>query len=135
MRRLISAIIVALFLVTPSYADTPGFSSTTAGGTAADPALPNPNAFFKNIDPELVKTVDNSEISKAFSGILWVIYRVGIIAAVFILTYIALQMILAPPRKKSEVKSALLPYIIGLLLLVAGVPIATMIIEIFIGIF
>jgi len=117
MRRMIIALIMISVLVTSSF---------------ASPALPNANAFLASADRlELVDKMDSSEVGQALSGILLLVYKVGYGAAVVVLLYIAIQMIIAPAQKKAEVKAALTPYLIGLLLLVAGVPIATMIIKIF----
>ena len=119
MRRMIIALIVALILIVPSF---------------ASPALPNANAFLvagKEQGPKIIDAIDSSEVGQALSGILLLVYKVGYGVAVIILFYIAIQMIIAPAQKKAEVKAALTPYLIGLLLLVAGVPIATMIIKIF----
>jgi len=121
MRRMIIALIMISVLVTSSF---------------ASPALPNANAFLASADRlELVDKMDSSEVGQALSGILLLVYKVGYGAAVVVLLYIAIQMIIAPAQKKAEVKAALTPYLIGLLLLVAGVPIATMIIKMFTTIF
>ena len=121
MRKSIVAPLMVLILTNPSL--------------AATPQLPNANDFFNKLDKRLVESVNTTEIGNVLSGILWLIYQVGFGAATILLAYIAVQMIIAPPQKKSEVKAALVPYAIGVLLLVAGVPIATMIIEVLIQTF
>jgi len=101
----------------------------------ATPQLPNANNFFREIDSGLVEQFDSAAIGSVLSGLLWVIFRIGYAIAIFVLMYIAIQMIIAPPRKKADVKAAFAPYLIGLLLLVAGVPIAALIIKMFIETF
>ena len=120
MRRIFTVLLITLILITPSLAAS---------------ALPNANDFLASADGSIVEAVDSSEVGSGLSGILLLIYKVGYGAAVVILFYLAIQLMLAPAQKKGEVKAAFTPYILGLLLLVAGVPIATMIIKMFITIF
>ncbi|MBP3284032.1 MAG: hypothetical protein J6M02_00850 [Clostridia bacterium] len=120
MRRVFTALLITLMMITPSF---------------AGPALPNANAFLASAESNIVEAVDSSEVGSSLSGILLLVYKVGYGAAVVILFYLAIQLMIAPAQKKGEVKAALTPYLIGLLLLVAGVPIATMIIKMFISIF
>lgn len=123
MRRFITALLVLLIFITPAL---------------AGPILPSPNGFIqsaRNSPVNIVAEVDNSGAGQALSGILFLLYRAGYGIALVILFYLAIQIMIAPAQKKAEVKSALTPYILGLLLLVAGVPIATMIIEMFIQVF
>lgn len=120
MRRLVMAILIVLFITTAAL---------------ASPALPDASAFVQSGNASIINDVDNSEVGQALSGILLLLYKVGYGIAVIILFYLAIQLIIAPAQKKAEVKAALTPYFIGLLLLVAGVPIATMIIKMFISVF
>ena len=120
MRRLFTTLLITLMLITPAI---------------ASPKLPNANEFIKSAKGDIVNAVDSSDVGASLSGILLLVYKVGYAVAVIALFYFAIQLMIAPAQKKSEVKSALTPYIIGLLLLVAGVPIATMIIRMFLKIF
>lgn len=123
MRRFVTALLVLMFFITPAL---------------AAPALPNANAFIasqSDSQVDIIDDIDNSQVGQVLSGILLLIYKVGYGVAVAVLFCIAIKLMVAPPQKKAEAKAALTPYILGLLLLVAGVPIATMIIKMFITIF
>ena len=120
MRRLIIAVLVVFFVTMPI---------SLAG------SIPNPSAFVSSGDSKIIDAIDRSQAGQTLSGILGLIYQVGYGVAIIILFVLAIQVMITPPQKKAEAKAALTPYFIGLLLLVAGVPIATIVIELFTKVF
>lgn len=95
----------------------------------ADIVFPNANNLFVGQDTSFIDTVDTS-IGPGLNTILLAVYKVGYAIAVVATVVIAIKLLLTTPAKKAEVKSALMPYLIGLLLLVAGATLATKVIEI-----
>ena len=127
MKRIIFSIFLSLFLITNT--------------ALADWQLPfNGEALFqKSIEGNLtaaglIDKVDEG-IGPGLTSILALIKNVGLVICVCALAYMGIQFIIAPPQKKAELKSGVTPYLVGLLLLVAGVPIAIYIINIFIKVF
>jgi len=128
LKRAIFTILLSLSLIT----------STT---WAWDWSLPfNGNAIFKKANDEtltasgLVEDIDDG-IGDGLVSILALLKNVGLAIGVCALTYMAVQIILSPPERKAQLKEGATPYFLGLLLLIAGVPIAITIINIFIGVF
>lgn len=68
-------------------------------------------------------------------SILVLLYQIGDIIAVCVMVSFGIQVLLASPQRKAQLKESLYPYFIGLLLYIAGVPIAVFIINIIITIF
>lgn len=130
MKRIIASIFLSLFLIVNT-------------AFAADLKLPfNGDAMFQDMNnseklpvTKLITAIDTA-ISPGLSAILGLLKIAGLAIAVCVPAYMGIQFIIAPPQKKAELKSGLIPYFIGLLLLIAGVPIAIyIIIYIFIKIF
>ena len=100
----------------------------------------NGNAIFKKANTEsltasgLVDDIDGG-IGDGLVSILALLKNVGLAIAICALFYMAVQIILAPPERKAQLKAGTTPYFLGLLLLIAGVPIAITIINIFIDVF
>ena len=100
----------------------------------------NGNNLLANINDEkvtagwLVGRMD-AGVGPGIKSLLSVLYAFGLVACVGVFAYMAVQVIISPPEKKAQIKAGLTPYFIGLLLLVAGVPIAIAIINIFVDIF
>lgn len=80
--------------------------------------------------PELVDKMDQS-LGNGLVSILALLYKIGVLVAVCIFAFMGVQFVIASPQQKAQLKASLFPYFIGLLLFVAGVPIATAIINIF----
>lgn len=126
LKRAIFTILLSLSLIT---------------STALADDLPfNGNNLFTNINTGdvtaswLVSEVD-SGMGSGVKSLLSVLYAFGLMACIGVFAYMAVQVIISPPEKKAQIKAGLTPYFIGLLLLVAGVPIAITIINIFVDIF
>jgi len=104
--------------------------------------FPNANIFIKaGTDPNnklntgsLIEALDQS-LGNGLVGILKLLYNVGLVVSMGVLLFMGIQILLANPQKKAQLKASLTPYFVGLLLFVAGVPIAMLIINIFITIF
>ena len=101
----------------------------------------NGNNLFTNINQHpkvkaqyLVKGIDDA-VGPGVKNLLSILYGIGLVVCVSVFAYMAVQVIISPPEKKAQIKAGLAPYFIGLLLLVAGVPIAIAIINIFVKIF
>lgn len=92
--------------------------------------LPNANNLFTNSDEgvDFIDTMDTS-MGPGLNAILLLLYKVGCAIAVIATGVIAIKLLLAGPAQKAEIKAAILPYLIGLLLLIAGVRIAIKVIE------
>ena len=67
--------------------------------------------------------------------ILSLLYQIGDIIAICIFIFFGLKYLVATPQKKADLKASMYPYFVGLLLYIAGVPIAISIINIFINVF
>lgn len=91
-------------------------------------SFPNAENLFRGANSDFVTKID-SNMGDGLKAILLLVYKIGYALAVSILLVIAIKLILATPAKKAEMKEGLLPYLIGLLLLIAGVPLAIMVIE------
>ena len=94
----------------------------------ANIAFPDANNLFKNPTGNFVDRLDLG-LGGGLNTILLALYKVGYTLAVIATVLIAIKLILTSPAKKAEVKAAFMPYLIGLLLLIAGVPIAIKVIE------
>jgi len=103
-------------------------------------AFPDANVFIRkgmegdNLTSTLVGYVDPG-IGEGLEDILKLLYNVGVVVGVCIPTFIGVKMIISSPQQKAQMKASIFPYLVGLLLFVAGVPIAILIINIFIKIF
>ena len=96
----------------------------------ANIVFPNANNLFRDQNTTFIDTVDIS-IGSGLNTILLAVYKIGYTIAVVATMVLAMKLLLTTPAKKAAVKTALMPYFIGLLLLVAGVPIATKVIQIY----
>lgn len=103
------------------------------------PLVPNADNFIlagstnKNENLRTDVVVDNMDksIGGGLVSILQLLYQIGLLVAVCVFAFMGVQFIIASPQQKAQLKASLYPYFIGLLLYVAGVPIATIIINIF----
>ncbi len=127
MKRIITSLFLSLFLI------------TSTAFAAWD--LPfNGNALFGKSNEgnltasELVEKLDEG-IGPGLTSILALLKNVGLVICVCALAFMGIQLIIAPPDKKAQLKAGVTPYLVGLLLLIAGVPIAIYIINIFIKVF
>ena len=111
---------------------------STASAAIGDPvAIPNANNFInaglsgREINTtDVVEAVDGS-IGTGLISILQFLYQAGLLIAVCVFAFMGVQFVIASPQQKAQLKASLLPYFVGLLLFVAGVPIAIFIINIF----
>jgi len=116
------------------------FALTLNSAFAADP-IPNAGNFIlagKNKGgletSTLVKAIDTG-LSGGLVTILKVLYNIGGVVALCVFLVMAIQLLTASPQRKGQLKESMMPYFTGLLLFVAGVPIAILIINIIITIF
>lgn len=139
MKKNICCFLISLFLLNNiAFAGLPfsGKDFIQSGGKAMTIGDVTKIVIFdKNGGPsaELVEQVDKG-LKDGLPPILEMLWMVGAGVAFCVLMYMGIQFVIAPPAKKAELKAGITPYLIGLLLLVAGVPIATIIINIFIQI-
>lgn len=132
-------------LITYDYATGTSTSPSASEGNNSSPAeaympgaFPNANKFISagtNAEGNLqvgnvVNKVDES-ISSGFENILKALYGIGTIVAICVFAFMGVQFIIASPQQKAQLKASLLPYFVGLLLFIAGVPIAIFIINLF----
>ncbi len=82
----------------------------------------------------LVEKMDES-IGPGLVSILQLLYQIGVIVAICVLVFMGIKILIASPQQKAQLKAGLIPYFIGLLLFIAGVPIAILIINIILSIF
>ena len=102
----------------------------------ADIQLPNANNLFisnDGHDAEFIKSIN--EMSDGLNALLVLLLQIGYGVALVVAAIFAIKILLASPAKKAEVKASLAPYFLGLLFLVAGVTIATKVIEIYTQLF
>lgn len=103
-------------------------------GLATQYEIPNANQLFSNMDTSLIQSVDTA-MGDGLNSLLYLLYVIGIVIAIIVALVLAIKLLFTTPAKKAEVKAAVAPFLIGLLLLFAGVPIAMSIISIFTTIF
>ena len=125
IHTLFSVIVATSLLFTTSFADE----------------LPNAGNFIlagrdggKINTSVLVDKMDDS-IGPGLVSILQLLYQIGIIVAICVLVFMGIKILIASPQQKAQLKAGLLPYFTGLLLFIAGVPIAILIINIILSIF
>lgn len=97
----------------------------------------DPTGFINSggsLTGQLLSNLDNA-MSAPLVSILALLYAVGDVIAVCVLVYFAIKILFSSPQQKAQLKASLYPYFIGLLLYIAGVPIAVFIINIIITIF
>ncbi len=118
--RLIVSCLVSLTLL---------FNMSFASG--ASNAINGNNLFIgsnsKDSD-KLLESLDSGMVT-GMQQLLLMLYKIGYCLAIIVTIALAIKLLLTSPAKKAEVKAAVLPYLIGLLLLIAGVPIAIKVIE------
>lgn len=97
--------------------------------------LPNAdNLFSQSTENNFVEKIDEN-MGGGLNAILLLVYKIGIAVAIIATVVLAIRLMLTNPTRKAEVKAAILPYLIGLLLLIAGVRIAITIIEVYTELF
>lgn len=118
---------------TPQNTPTRTTINTYTGNT-----LPNAGNFIEagknagnNLNTANVVSKMDESIGSGLVSILALLYKIGALVAVCIFAFMGVQFVIASPQQKAQLKASLFPYFIGLLLFVAGVPIATAIINIF----
>lgn len=98
----------------------------------------NFNAFLQKADPgqteALLISADES-LSGFAPAILSILYMVGIATAVVVITVYGIQWLTANSAKKAELKAALVPLLIGMILLFAGVKLAESVFSILLSTF
>lgn len=115
MKLIVSCFISIMLIYSSSFA-TPALK------------LPNANNLFIGQKNDFINAVDRS-MGTGLSQILLLVLKVGYAVAIAVTLILAIKLMLTSPAKKAEAKAAALPYIIGLLLVVVGVKLATIVIE------
>lgn len=100
----------------------------------ANITLPDADNLFSQSTTDFVDKIDEN-MGGGLNAILLLVYKIGIAVAIIATVVLAIKLMLTNPAKKAEVKAAILPYLIGLLLLIAGVRIAITIIEVYTELF
>lgn len=118
--------------------------SLMMNNTFAFDLIPNANNFLRlgyDSDasnglstPNLVNSFDNA-LGIGLLTILQLLYKVGAAVAVCVLAFMGVKIVLASPQQKAQLKASLFPYFVGLILLIAGVPLAILIIELIMQVF
>jgi len=126
MRIILSLILVVLLSLNSAFA-APMFNPEgfIQAGTRAGNAITTSSMISK------VDTALNSGLT----SILTLLYEAGLVVAVCVFAFLSVQVLIASPQQKANLKASLYPYFIGLLLYIAGVPIAILIINIIISFF
>ena len=136
--RIISTILLSLFLITSTtfaeYKETILAINFPFNGNALFTDSNDSDKTNGATAQELVNKFDEN-LNGGLRSIAQFLKHVGIAVAFCTLAYMAVCIIISPPDKKAELKSAFTPYLVGLLLIIAGVPIAIFIINKFIEIF
>lgn len=101
----------------------------------ANITLPDANNLFRQSTTDNFVTLIDENMGGGLNAILLLVYKIGIAIAIIATVVLAMKLMLTNPAKKAEVKAAILPYLIGLLLLIAGVRIAITIIEVYTELF
>ena len=83
---------------------------------------------------ELISSVDEA-LGSGLESILVLLYQIGDIIAICVFIFFGIRYLIATPQKKADLKASMYPYFVGLLLYIVGVPIAILIIDIFIKVF
>ena len=92
------------------------------------------NNLIKDSDSGLLESLESGMLV-GMQQLLLMLYKIGYCLAIIVTIVLAIKLLLTSPAKKAEVKAAVLPYLIGLLLLIAGVPIAIKVIEMYTKLF
>lgn len=105
--------------------------------TFATDELPNGTYFIEaghgKVD-EYVDAIDKG-LGDGLVKILALLYQIGDVIAICVFIFFGIKYLIATPQKKADLKASMYPYFVGLLLYIAGVPIAILIINIFINVF
>ena len=83
---------------------------------------------------EYVNAIDEG-LGNGLVSILALLYQIGDVIAICVFIFFGIKYLIATPQKKADLKASMYPYFVGLLLYIAGVPIAILIINIFINVF
>jgi len=140
MRKVLSIIfsLILLFSIftTVAYAEDPLPEGSTAEDSIID--IFNGDYFIKagsdSETGELINNIDKG-LGKGLEVILVFLYQIGDVIAICILVSFGIKYVVATPQKKADLKASIYPYFVGLLLYIVGVPIAILIIKIFIKVF
>ena len=125
--------LVLLLIISPVTTYANGNPLPNAGNFIAAGRPIDENGNHRDLPlntPELVDKMDES-LGGGLVSILALLYKVGVLVAVCVFAFMGVKFVIASPQQKAQLKASLFPYFIGLLLFVAGVPIATAIINIF----
>jgi len=113
------------------------FSSSYAADNSH--SLPNAGIFIQaginagnNLTTQHVVNAMDQGIGFGFSDMLKLLYQIGTLIAVCVFAFMGVKFFIASPQQKAQLKESLVGFFVGLLFFVAGVPIAILIINIFI---
>lgn len=104
-------LIIAIMLLAITMLFIPTYSYATNPGSPID----NPNGF----KPGPIDSGDSTQITSKANKILGAITVIGIIASVATLTILGIKYMLGSVEEKAEYKKSMIPYIIGVFLLLA----------------
>lgn len=102
-RLIICILMIILFLTIVSY---PIF-----GVALTDPTL-NPNAWNPTIE-------NDTQLTEKVGNVLGIINTIGIVVAIIVLMMLGIKYMLGSIEEKAEYKKAVIPYIVGMFLLVS----------------
>lgn len=99
-------------------------------------AIPNPGNFINAGQKGEVTTSDiidavDANLGGGLVSILQLLYKIGVAVAVCIFVFMGIQLLTTSPQQKAQLKASIFPFFVGLVLFIAGVPIAISIINIF----
>ena len=111
MKRIIFTILFSLLLIT----------STTFAATLpinGDAIFTKANSIEGITATGLIQDIDEGIGEGGLVSLLTILKSIGLTVAVCVLPYMAVQIILAPPERKAQLKDGITPYLLGLLLLI-----------------
>lgn len=102
-RLIICILMIVLFLTIVSY--------PICGEALTDPTL-NPNAWNPTIE-------NDTQLTEKVGNVLGIINTIGIVVAIIVLMMLGIKYMLGSIEEKAEYKKAVIPYVIGMFLLVS----------------
>lgn len=84
-------------------------------------------SVFADYDPAQVsgKIVEINDLNNTGSNIVKIFQVIGSFSAVAILAYVGIKFMMAGPGEKAQLKGALVPYVVGAIVIFAAVVIST----------
>ena len=92
------------------------------------------NSFAEPFDPSSLKDATKPDMSggvaNAGGKIIYIIQYVGYTIAILVLLIIGIQYMISSPNEKADIKSRLIPYAIGAIILFGGVSIVSLVYDV-----